>query len=206
MPGNYVRKTGRPSKPKPKRREGRPEKHSPQVFTRIVSLARAGWSMDAISKMCDIHIDSIYHWKNIFPEFSENLKNAKTYFDEKGSQALDFLMSKQTLKKRKIIKTIGENGKEIVKTEVHEEEIAPNAQIVALHASRRAPHFAEKTTGSAVTQEAFIAAFEQWTNTGAIERYRRPELSRGSSVGQAAAEPVSEQGQDKHMGRGGPFG
>lgn len=208
MPRNYVRKikAGRPRKPpKTRDREGRPEKHSPQLFARIVSLARVGWTMDAISKMCEIHIDTIYDWRQKFPEFSEKLKEAKTYFDEKGADGLDFLMSKQKLKKRKIIKTIDENGKEVTKTEIVEEEIAPNAQIIALHASRRAPHLAEKKDGGFSAKETFIAAFEQWTNTGAIERYRGQELPREPAIGQAADELVSEQGEDQCLGGGSPF-
>ena len=208
MPRNYVRKEkrGRPSKP-PKTREkmGRPQKHSPQLFARIISLARLGWSMEAIAKLCDFHHDCIYDWSEKFPEFSRELKEAKTYFDEKGSHCLDFLMSKQKLKKRKITKTIDENGKEITKTEISEEEIPPNATIVANHVSRRSPHYTTPTGGS-TARETFISAFDQWTNSGAIERYREQELPSKSAIRPATEEPVSEPCKDQHLGRSSTFG
>ena len=206
MPRNYQRiiKRGRPRKP-PKTREkmGRPPKYSPQLFARIVSLARLGWSIEAIAKLCDFNHETIYDWKEKFPDLSRDLLEARTYFDEKGSHALDFLMSKQKLKKRKIIKTIDENGKEITKTEISEEEIAPNASVVTNHVSRRAPYYTSSTGADA--KSYFIQAFEQWTNNGAIDRYKE-ELPTRSFIGEAAEEPLPEPSEDQHLGRGSPFG
>ena len=175
------------------------------MFARIISLARLGWSIDGIAALLGISDETIRAWGRTFPHFSADLSNARTYFDEKGSKALDFLMEKQKLKKRKIIKTIDENGKEITKTEISEEEIAPNASVVTNHINRRAPNYTAPQ-GSEAIKNSFIAAFEQWTNSGAISRYSQAELPSGTSLGQAASEPLSESSEDQHLGGGSPFG
>ena len=199
------KKIGRPKNPSKTPFGRRPPKFSPEIFAKIVALARAGWPLEGVAKMVGINQDTIHDWRKRFPSFSEDLEDARTYFDEHGSNALGFLMQKQKLKKRKITKTIDENGKEITKTEITEEEIAPNATVVTHHAGRRFPNYSSQE-GSTAAKSAFIAAFEQWTNNGAIERYKDQELPGRASIRQAADEPIPEPSEDKRLGRGSPFG
>lgn len=145
----YYTPRGRPA--------NRPLVYNEDIHKRAVALIRAGWTKEAVAEMCNVSFQTFYTWQNQFPKFLEDIKKARTDFDEIGSNAAHFLLQKQTLKKRRITKTI-ENGKEVTKTELYEEEIAPNASVAIRHMARM-PIYKHETATDAIG--SFARAFAE---------------------------------------------
>jgi transposase len=62
-------------KAKPKaltaRRPGQPTLYRPEYCERIVEYMSRGFSYDAFSGYIDVHVDTLYEWEKVHPEFSE---------------------------------------------------------------------------------------------------------------------------------------
>ncbi len=56
---------------------GRPTKYKPEYCDMIIDLGKQGKSLKQIASSFDVHIDSLYEWQKVYPEFSEAITRAK---------------------------------------------------------------------------------------------------------------------------------
>jgi transposase len=55
---------------------GRPSKYKPEYCERIVEFMGKGFSVEAFAGDIMVHVDSIYEWEKVYPDFSEAKKLA----------------------------------------------------------------------------------------------------------------------------------
>lgn len=67
---------------------GRPTKYDPKYCDEAVELVGFGATDEDLARHFDVNVDTIYEWKNVHPEFSEAIKDAKAKIDAKVERSL----------------------------------------------------------------------------------------------------------------------
>lgn len=67
---------------------GRPTKYKKEFCLQAEKLCRKGFIDTEIADFFEVHIDTIYEWKKVHPEFSDALKSGKRHSDAKVEDAL----------------------------------------------------------------------------------------------------------------------
>ena len=67
---------------------GRPTKYKKEFCVQAEKLCRKGFIDTEIADFFEVHIDTIYEWKKVHPEFSDALKSGKRHSDAKVEDAL----------------------------------------------------------------------------------------------------------------------
>jgi len=70
-------------------RVGRPSPYDPKLHPKLAfRLAQAGLIDEQIAEEIGIHVDTLYEWRKVHPEFSEALKGGKATPDDEVEAAL----------------------------------------------------------------------------------------------------------------------
>lgn len=190
----YQKPTGRPAH--------RPLKFNDEMRARVINLARCGFNETQLCEIVNIAQFTLNRWKKRFPSFCEEFIAARTQLQEEGCKAGFKALYKQKLRKQRITKTIDENGKEVTRKEVIEEEIPPNAAII-LKCLNKLPIFQE--ANKIDSRGTFTKAFDDYSG------YMRREAAESSvsselDVTEAEQEFVSQSFEDQYLGGSSPFG
>lgn len=60
---------------------GRPTSYKPEMAEQAYKLSLLGHTDEQLAKFFEVHVSSIYEWKNVHPDFSEAIKNGKEVAD-----------------------------------------------------------------------------------------------------------------------------
>jgi len=58
------------------KKPGQPTKYKPEYCAQLIEDMRHGYSFQAFADAVDVHIDTLYEWLKVHPEFSEAYKKA----------------------------------------------------------------------------------------------------------------------------------
>lgn len=60
---------------------GRPTDYRDEYCEQVEKLCKLGATDEEIADFFEVHVDTIYEWKSVHPEFSESIKRGKTLAD-----------------------------------------------------------------------------------------------------------------------------
>lgn len=60
---------------------GRPTSYLPEMAEQAYKLSLLGHTDEQLSRFFEVHLSTIYEWKNVHPEFSDAIKNGKEVAD-----------------------------------------------------------------------------------------------------------------------------
>lgn len=58
---------------------GRPSKYKPEYCEKVISLMEEGASMIEVAYELRVHIDTLYEWQKVHPDFSDAIKKAQHF-------------------------------------------------------------------------------------------------------------------------------
>jgi len=71
-----------------KNKGGRPTLYHPEYCDLVIQFMKEGRSKKAVAAILEVHIDTIYEWEKVHPEFSDALKKAvgfsEAWWEEEG--------------------------------------------------------------------------------------------------------------------------
>jgi hypothetical protein len=67
---------------------GRPTKYQPEYTEQVERLCRIGAIDTDIADFFGVHVDTVYEWKKVHPEFSEAIKRGKAVADGEVAEKL----------------------------------------------------------------------------------------------------------------------
>ncbi|MGH1360993.1 MAG: helix-turn-helix domain-containing protein [Burkholderiaceae bacterium] len=67
---------------------GQPTKYKPEYVAQSKRLCLLGATDEQLADFFEVHVDTIYEWKKVHPEFSEALKEGKFAADAKVAESL----------------------------------------------------------------------------------------------------------------------
>lgn len=61
---------------KPKRSVGQPTKYKPEYCEMLIEHMKQGFSYDTFCAVIDVHVDTLYNWEKLYPEYSDAKRKA----------------------------------------------------------------------------------------------------------------------------------
>ena len=68
--------------------DGRPSKYKEKFCDQVIEYGKQGLSVTQMALELDIHKDTLYEWKKVYPEFSDAIKKARDYSQAYWENAL----------------------------------------------------------------------------------------------------------------------
>lgn len=88
---------------------GRPTDYREEYNEQVEKLCKLGTTDEEIADFFDVHVDTIYEWKSVHPEFSESIKRGKTLAD---ANVADRLYQRATGYSHDAVKIFPDGGKD----------------------------------------------------------------------------------------------
>ncbi|WP_273280929.1 hypothetical protein [Pseudooceanicola atlanticus] len=102
---------------------GRPPIYDEALNTRAYQLALAGKTDEQIAEIFSIHVSTLYHWKSLYPAFSEAFKNGREIADGEAAHAAHIAINGGIVREQRVYRDAQGN---ILKTIETTKEVPPD--------------------------------------------------------------------------------
>lgn len=117
---------------------GRPTSYKPEMAEQAYKLSLLGHTDEQLAKFFEVHVSSIYEWKNVHPEFSDAIKNGKEVADAEIVMTLRKRAMGYEVTEEKVEES-GEGASAGKKVTVTEKHIPPDTTAMIFWLKNRQP-------------------------------------------------------------------